>query len=55
MNGDSGKASGNQGEEEDENYIPGDPGGTPVHRDDNINQGASSSLRNHVYPNPPII
>jgi hypothetical protein len=43
------------GDYAEENDIPGDTGVIPIHRDHSIDEGTSSSLSSHVYPNPPII
>jgi len=51
----TGQTGGDYAEEKDEGDIPGDTGVIPIHRDHSINKGTSSSLSNHVYPNPPII
>ena len=54
MNADPGKPGGNQAEEDNEGYVPSNTGSKPIYRDDKINEGASSSLSGHVYPNPPV-
>ena len=54
MNADPGKPGGNQAEEDNEGYVPSNTGSKPIYRDEKINEGASSSLSGHVYPNPPV-
>jgi hypothetical protein len=52
---DAGGPSRYEAEEDYQGYIPGYTGIIPVYRDYNVNEGASSSLSNHVYPNPLVL
>tara|TARA_B100001146_G_scaffold216587_1_gene220176 strand:- start:635 stop:802 length:168 start_codon:yes stop_codon:yes gene_type:complete len=54
MHDETSKSSSDQAEEDNEGDIPSNTGTNPVYWDDKINEGASSSLSGHVYPNPPV-
>jgi hypothetical protein len=51
----TGQTGDDYAEENDEDDIPGETGVIPILRDPSNNEGTSSSLSSHVYPNPPII
>ncbi len=55
MDRETGRTGGDYAEVNDEDDIPGDTSVMPIHWDHSINEGTSSSLSSHVYPNPPII
>lgn len=55
MDRETGQTGGDYAEENDEGDIPGDTSVMPIYWDHSINEGTSSSLSSHVYPNPPII
>ena len=54
MNRESGKTGGYEAEEDDESDVPGYTGAIPVYRYGKVNEGASSCLSDHFYPNPPV-
>ena len=52
MNGESSKTGSDEAEEDDESDVSSDAGAEPGYRYSKVNDGASSCLSDHVYPNP---
>ena len=52
MNGESSKTGSDEAEEDDESDVPGNARAIPIYRYGKVNEGASSCLSDHVYPNP---
>ncbi len=54
MYGKSGKSGGYYAEEDNEGDVPSNAGTKSVYGYGKVNEGASSSLSDPVYPNPPV-